>query len=76
MLVGFSPIFVVDTKIIFRRDFVASSKSQGWFEILVLCNRNCFQRRSCPKQGKKQQNIGIKSFDSNTSYASKYEKTA
>ena len=36
----------------------------------------CVQRRSCPKQDKKQQSIGTKSFYSNTSYDFEYKKTA
>ena len=36
----------------------------------------CFQRRSSPKQGKKQQGIGIKSFYSNTHYGFEYKKSA
>ena len=36
----------------------------------------CVQRRSCPKQDKKQQNIGTKSFYANTSYDFEYKKSA
>ena len=36
----------------------------------------CFQRRSYPKQDKKQQRIGSNSFYSNTSYGFEYKKTA
>ena len=32
----------------------------------------CFQRRSCPKKGKKQHSIGIKSFYSGTFYGFGY----
>ena len=35
----------------------------------------CVQRRRCPKQYKKQQSTGTKSFYSNTSYDFEYIKT-
>ena len=43
----------------------------------MLCNDiKYFQRRSCPKQDKKQQCIGIKSFYSKISQGFEYKKTA
>ena len=41
MLVVFSPIFVVDTKIIFRYDFVAPLKKTKYEKCGTLIDKSC-----------------------------------